>query len=216
MERKNLSTIRSTPQGSRAGPPPRKQPATVPEVTGMLRQLTVAPSASRDAPLANAARSGASVGQAVYTSSTGPAQAAYVVHVEAFNHNLKVLTRDLAARYHNDAMIYRAEKRVMAVINLDPLFVINEVGPYLYKYREQIYAIEQNSDAIEEFFLERSFEDEFEGSTNQEKVDMVQYIIPKAKECIRSLPAGDKGQIKGLIIDLLDDYVEYLAARKGL
>jgi hypothetical protein len=140
---------------------------------------------------------------------SAPAHHAYV---ESFNHNLKILTRDLAQRYPNDPMTDRAKKRVMTIIDIDPLFVIGAVGPYLYSYREQIYALAAPGDAAEVFFLENNFDTELQASVSQEKADMVSYIIPKAKECARALPPAEKQQYKDLVIELLDDYVEYLAA----
>jgi hypothetical protein len=139
-------------------------------------------------------------------------KSAYIPFVESFNRNLKVLTRDLGKRYPNDAMFSRAQKRVMTVIAVDPLFVIDAVGPYLYNYRDQIYNLDENA---ESFFLENSFDTELKASINQEKADMVGYIIPKVKECARTLPADEKEQYKALVVALLDDYVEYLAARAG-
>jgi hypothetical protein len=135
--------------------------------------------------------------------------APYIQYVEAFNHNLKVLARDLAKRYPADAMVFRAQKRVMTVIAVDPLFVIDSVGPYLNNYREQIYNLDEKA---ESFFLENDFDTELKASVNQEKADMVSYLIPKAKECARTLPPNEKEEYKALVVALLDDYIEYLAA----
>src|SRR3989338_2325099 len=110
---------------------------------------------------------------------------AYIEFVEAFNHSLKILVKDLAARHPTDATIHRAYKRMMTVISFEPLFVINSVGPYLYSYRTEIYSLE--SDDVETFFLENDFDTELKRSINQEKAELVKYIIPKAKECARSL-----------------------------
>jgi hypothetical protein len=133
----------------------------------------------------------------------------YIEFVESFNHNLKVLARDLAKQFPNDAMVFRAQKRAMTVIAVDPLFVIDAVGPYLYSYREQIYNLDENAEA---FFLENDFDAELKASVNQEKADMVSYLIPKAKECARALPPNEKEEYKALVVSLLDDYIEYLAA----
>jgi hypothetical protein len=133
--------------------------------------------------------------------------ASYIHYVESFNHGLKILARDLVKRYPTDAMIFRAHRRAMTVMSIDPLLVINEVGPYLYSYRDQLYAFD------EEFFLENTFDDELKASVNQEKADMVSYIIPKAKECARALPPAEKEEYKAIVISLLDDYIEYLAMK---
>ena len=136
----------------------------------------------------------------------------YIKNVESFNRNLKTLVRDIVSKCPNDALIARVQKRVMTVIALEPLKVINSVGPYLYKYRDQIYNTDENS---EDFFLENSFDAELNAEMNKEKVDMVSYIIPKTKECARNLPKAEKEEYKALVIALLDDYVEYLIAIKS-
>lgn len=130
-------------------------------------------------------------------------------YVESFNHKLKILTRDLAKRYPTDAKIARAQKRIMTVVAFDPILVIKNVGPYLYKYREQIYGLHEGGEA---FFMENTFDTELKTSVDQNKADMVAYIIPKAKESASSLPPDEKEQFKSMIIELLDDYIEYLSA----
>lgn len=132
----------------------------------------------------------------------------YIEYVENFNRTLKVLTRDLGQRYPLDAKVARAQKRIMSAIAIDPLFVINAVGPYLYSYRDQIYKLNEGS---ESFFLENTFDTELKEGIDAEKVDLVSYIIPKAKECMRTLPPKEMQQYKDLVIALLDDYIEFLA-----
>lgn len=95
---------------------------------------------------------------------------------------------------------------------MEPLFVINEVGPYLYHYREQIYNLNDDNTS-ENFFLENNYDTELKTSINRDKADMVSYIIPKAKECARNLPPHDMTEYKNYIIGLLDDYIDYLATR---
>jgi len=49
----------------------------------------------------------------------------YIEYAESFNHNLKVLARDLARQFPSDAVIARIQKRTVAIIALDPLAVID-------------------------------------------------------------------------------------------
>ena len=135
--------------------------------------------------------------------------ASYIQHVETFNSNLRQLTRDLARRCTGDVIIDRAQKRVMLVSGVDPLFTINAVGPYLYRYREQIYALD---DASESFFLDNPFDVELRESVNPAKADVVSHIIPRAKEVARTLPPPEKQAYRELIINLLDDYIEFLGS----
>ena len=127
--------------------------------------------------------------------------------VEHFNHTLKLLTCDLAKRYPSDAIIARAKKRALLVVAMKPMFAINKVGAKLYTYRDQIYNL--NGDGVN-FFLSNTFEDEVR-NCDPAKLDMISYIIPKAKECAQSLPPDEMEVYKSLIVSLLDDYIEYLA-----
>lgn len=127
--------------------------------------------------------------------------------VEHFNHTLKLLTCDLAKRYPDDAIVARAKKRALLVVSLKPMYPINKVGAYLYNYRDQIYNF---NDSTINFFIENTFENEVR-NCDPAKVDMISYIIPKAKECALSLPPAEMEVYKSLIVSLLDDYIEYLA-----
>lgn len=144
--------------------------------------------------------------------SNKPPGTAFLPAVERFNHSLKILARDLSKRFPCDPMVFRAQKRTMAVIEVFPIFVIESVGPYLYSYREQIYSDAENGD---EFFLENTFDAELKESVNQEKADMVSYLIPKAKECARTLPPDERKEYRDLVVSMLDDYIEYLAVING-
>jgi len=95
-----------------------------------------------------------------------------------------------------------------------PLFVIDSVGPYLYKYHEQVYALETELGA-EQFFLKNDFDTDLKASVNQDKADLVKYIIPRIKEHVRALAPEEKQEYAKLLIELLDDYLEYVAARPG-
>ena len=130
------------------------------------------------------------------------------LQLECFNSNLKILTSNLSVRFPNDATIARAKSRIMLAINESPLYVIGVVGPYLFKYRDQIYNLDEGA---ESFFLDNPFDAELKAGVDSDKVDMVGYIIPKMKECTRSLPAAEKEQYKQLVVGLLDSYLEYLA-----
>lgn len=131
--------------------------------------------------------------------------------VESFNSKIRILARDLAQQYPNDATIGRAQKRTNTVTALSPLFVIDSVGPYLYRYRDKIYSLEKDNSAVE-FFMENTYDTELKAGVNTEKVDLVMYIIPKAKESARALPPGAMADYTRLVVDLLDIYIEYLAA----
>jgi hypothetical protein len=125
--------------------------------------------------------------------------------VNQFNGILKRLTIELVKRYPNDAVIDRARKRIMLAIDTVPMFVIGEVGPTLYEYRQQIY------DKDEQFFIENDYDKEIRASVDAEKRDLSAYIIPKVKEAWGDADPVEKGQYADIAVDLLDCYMDYLA-----
>jgi hypothetical protein len=132
-----------------------------------------------------------------------------VAHVNEFNKNLKLLVRELHKRFPNDPTVFRIKQRIMTAIDIEPLFVLKIVGPYLYNYREQIFSL-NNDDKSEDFFLENSYDSEIKASINEKKAELVTYLIPKVKECIKLLEPSEKKEYKQLVINLLDEYIEYL------
>jgi len=130
-----------------------------------------------------------------------------VVHAEEFNGILKRLTCDLAVRFPTDATIARAKKRVLLAIDVEPLAVINTAGPYLYDYREQIYA------GDDQFFIENDYDAELKQSVDSEKADLTAYIIPRVKEAWGAAGEAEKASYLDTVQALLDAYVEYLAAK---
>jgi hypothetical protein len=83
-------------------------------------------------------------------------------------------------------------------------------GPYLYQYRDKIYS--EDVDESSSFFIENEYDKEIKENTGGEKLELAKYIIPKMKECALSLPYDEKKQYKDFTSNLLDDYIEYMAA----
>ena len=129
-------------------------------------------------------------------------------HVDRFNRNLRILSRDLSRRYPADPMVYRAHQRTLLVIGTNPTFVIEQVGPYLARYHQEIY---NYTPEVERFFLANSFDAELKEGVVAEKVDLVSYVIPKVKEAAMGETPEVREQYRQVVMDLLDDYLEYTA-----
>jgi hypothetical protein len=138
----------------------------------------------------------------------------YIEFINNFCQTIKIITNDLMKRFPNDPVVYRAQKRVMAIINIDPKLVIDVCGPYLYQYRDKIYS--EDVDESSSFFIENEYDKEIKEASGGEKLELATYIIPKMKECAVSLPLEEKKQYKDFAISLLDDYIEYLAAANNV
>jgi hypothetical protein len=133
---------------------------------------------------------------------------AVAAHVDAFGRHMKTLIRDLARRFPNDAMISRIQKRANLAAEMTPTWLIEEVGPMLFEYNEQIYT----GDAA--FFIENDYDREFRSAVNAEKIGMAKYLIPMIKRAWNEqLTEAEKGQYITTIQDLLDEYMEYLDAK---
>lgn len=139
------------------------------------------------------------------TSPAAPPTGTLIPYVEEFNTIVKKMTCELVVRYPTDATINRAKKRILLAMDMAPIFIIDAVGPYLYHYREGIYA----GDA--DFFIENDYDAELKESVNAEKADLVSYIIPKVKEAWKVSDAGQREAYKATVQALLDIYLEYLA-----
>jgi hypothetical protein len=132
----------------------------------------------------------------------------WLPYVERFNRNLRILSRDLNRRFPNDPVMYRAHQRTTFVIEANPKFVIEQVGPYLARYNNEIY---NYSPEVERFFLDNPFDDELKEGVVAEKVDLVAYVIPKVKECAMKETPAMREAYRQIVIELLDDYLEYTA-----
>ncbi len=134
--------------------------------------------------------------------------AAQLEHVVSFNRIIKRLTVDLHARHPEDATIWRAKERIMLAIDQWPFYIIDEVGRYLYAYRKQILA----GDAV--FFMETGFDAELEAGIDRGQVELTAYIIPCVKASAMTLTLEERREYFQMVQDLLDDYIEYLAAKR--
>jgi len=128
--------------------------------------------------------------------------------INRFNQRVKLLTLDMYKRFPDDALVYRAKERIMVAAEMDPVFIIENVGRYLYKFREQI--LKRNGD----FFIESEYDADFKAAADKSQVELSVYIIPKAKEAYIKLSKKEKEDYIDMVVGMLKDYIRYLAGRK--
>lgn len=138
----------------------------------------------------------------------------FMRYVDDFNGQIKALVTDLAEGNPGDAIVARARSRVMLAISANPCMVIDLVGPYLYQYQKEIYQSISSPEEVERFFLENTFDAELQGGINREQVDIVRLIIPKTKEQARRSSPEKKKAYFGMVVGMLDLYLEYLVERE--
>lgn len=124
--------------------------------------------------------------------------------IDSFLHNLRILIKEVALLLPDDPKIYRMNKRVMFVIQVDPSYVFNTVGSYLYKYKDFIYDA-----STEELLLKWDFTEVYD-DTDKETEDVSLIIIMELKKCLTYSNAEQKKYYRQLVTELLDNYVEYM------
>jgi hypothetical protein len=129
--------------------------------------------------------------------------------VEKFNSLTKQLITDIKKRLPDDATVARTHSRIMLAISMNPLSVMGPVGGKLLEYRDQIYNI--NDPSVEAFLLGKDYATDVKNaSADDEKKDLAKYLIPKAKECMRTMEEDKKKWYFESIVALLDTYIAYL------
>jgi Zn-dependent M32 family carboxypeptidase len=123
--------------------------------------------------------------------------------IDKFNRIVKILATSLGKQFPEDATVARAQKRINLAIDVDPIFILKNVGSYLIKYHKEISAND------EKFFLENDYDAELRAGIKEEKVTEVKIIMPKIKEAWKTLSDKDKDAYKKHVNDMLDLYLEY-------
>jgi len=121
-----------------------------------------------------------------------------------FNSIIKKLILELSILYPSDTTIRQIKKRIFLIIDIDPIRIIDIVGPYLYKYREKIYAGDSD------FFTKNDYDAELNYAEDIEKANIAAYIIQKVKIAWVKSDFDQKESYKNIIQTLLDIYLEYL------
>jgi len=141
---------------------------------------------------------------------------AYTAYVNAFCKGLRSLMKKVSTRFPGDVTVARTHKRVMFVTEADPLSTIRLVGPYLLSYQDQIDKLNDDYESVMTFFVESSFDDELREAVDKERTDLVMYLMPLVKQAVQTAPVAEKKSYANLVCDLLYNYIEYLAAERGI
>jgi hypothetical protein len=123
--------------------------------------------------------------------------------VDRILHNLKTIMKEAQSLRPNDPNFYRAIKRVNFACQFEPLLVVNRLGKYLYKYKHFVY--DENSDNA---ILDWEFS-ETSTISNPEVADITILVIAQLKICARELDENGRKFFRKLMIELLDDYIEF-------
>jgi hypothetical protein len=129
-------------------------------------------------------------------------------YVTEFNRLVKQLLRDLEKMFPSDHKIRNIKNKVSIAIEVKSTIIIEKVGPQLNRHKDKIYNMD---DGTEEFFMQNDFDDDIlaAADADMEKVDIARYLVPKLKECAKTMSAEDKAKYKMIVVDLLHSYMEY-------
>lgn len=125
-------------------------------------------------------------------------------YIDYFLHNLKILIKEVSAFLPDDPNLYRLNKRVMFIINADPLYSFNKVGSYLYKYKDFIY-----DSTTEELLVKWNFVEVY-NENDKELEDVSIMIISELQKCMKAMDKQHKDYYRNMVASILDSYIEYI------
>lgn len=123
--------------------------------------------------------------------------------IDSFLHTLKILIKEAMNYIPEDPKVYRVNKRVMLAIQYDPGFTFNKVGSTLYKYRDLIYDA-STEDLLYKWDFVEAYDEE-----DKELEDVSLLVISELKRCMSKMNKEQKDYYRKMVINLLDDYIEY-------
>lgn len=123
--------------------------------------------------------------------------------IDRILHNLRTTIKEAQALKPDDPNFYRAVKRVNLAIQYEPLLVVNRIGEYLFKYKHFVYDEASDNAILEWEFAETST------ISNPEVADITVLVITQLKTCARELDVNGRTFFRKLMIELLDDYLEF-------
>jgi hypothetical protein len=121
--------------------------------------------------------------------------------LDEFNIDIRRLIFLIYGFDEKDRDFYRTKERILIVMDIDPLRIIKYVGPYLYKYRDEILSGSMAA------FINQDFRDELAGCDEDSPAPA---IIPKLKKLWNKISAQDQKNVIIVIKDLLEIYVDYI------
>lgn len=144
------------------------------------------------------------------SASGGTLTAQQIAIINAFNGKLKLLMADLAGRVPGDAVVARAQKRLLLASDGCPIDVFTIAGQALLKYWEVIFS---DDDRERQKFFQggaSAFQSDLDVAEDATKRDAAEHIIPKIQEIALKSDKGTQDKYLDEVRELLDMYGEYL------
>ena len=124
--------------------------------------------------------------------------------IARFTSRTRILIRTLAESFPDDATAMRAVARGRFACEHAPVVVIKNIGYYINKYSDQVLDRDLN------FFIQTTYDTDLMESVTRDKIDFVQYLIPRVKESVVGLDHAAQMEFADLILDMFEDYLTYV------
>ena len=139
--------------------------------------------------------------------SASQGEAARTAAAETFNMNLRWLVGEVGARLPGDRDVDEIRRKVAVACDQLPCAPVESVGPYLFKYKDEIYA------GKTEGFLESEYADEQKGAGPG--AEIAARLIPAVKGVWKDAPEEKQKEFLGCVQDLLDSFLDYSVTLVG-
>lgn len=125
--------------------------------------------------------------------------------IKKFNNSLRKLLK-CVEQVTNDSEIEKARMAAGQALAINDLIAINQMGPYLFKYKEKIFAGDVD------YFLEADLSKEITTSDSSVSIDS---IIPKIRTAWKKCNEDEQSALYDIIHTMTTLYIEYVLLEKS-
>jgi hypothetical protein len=126
--------------------------------------------------------------------------------VELFCQNVRILTNNVCKKYPNDMKMVRIRDRIMLGASEMKMEMMTIIGDYLKKpeYAQKIFEEDIG------FFLDNDYTEDVATGVIQERIDLVNELLPRIRELCKSMPKKEQMSYMGRVRQMLETYMAYL------
>jgi hypothetical protein len=126
--------------------------------------------------------------------------------IEMFCQNVRILTNNVCKKYPNDMKMVRIRDRIMLGASEMKMEMMTIIGDYLKKpeYAQKIFEEDIG------FFLDNDYTEDVATGVIQERIDLVNELLPRIRELCKSMPKKEQMSYMGRVRQMLETYMAYL------
>lgn len=135
-----------------------------------------------------------------------------------FNKRIKQLITIIQIKLHDNVLVESTKQKINLAIKADPVFILEEGGPYIYKYKDLIY-----DDHFDNFIMhpyEYIKDDDKKSIENvnttmeSDKKDGFKFILDSLRAEWKNYSEQEKKKIKTIVKVLLSEYCKYIILKE--